>query len=239
MTVGRETNASGLKRRDAEPLSPWLSRHATVMLVAAGATVWVPSGAWVTLAAAASFADLIYHGRPWLLHPYGGYANQLTALRLALLLTAAALMGELPTAFLWLLLAANVAVDVIDGYVARRTNQVSLFGAVFDREVDAVFVLVAYLYLHAVAGLPAWVLLPGLLPYLYRLSTLARRDRPAPELQEKLAPFLAGANFVVLLVAVVAAPELQLHVVLLSMALVGASFCVSFVNLYRNEYSAS
>jgi phosphatidylglycerophosphate synthase len=233
------SSPSGVRRPDFEPLSPWLSRHAVVMLLAAGVTVLVPSGAWVTLAAAASFADLLYRERPWLVQPYGGYANQLTALRLGLLLMAAALMNELPSLWLWLLLAANVAIDVIDGYVARRTNQVSPFGAVFDREVDGVFVLVAYLYFHVVAGLPAWVLIPGLLPYLYRLSTLARRDRLAPAHREKLAPFLAGANFVVLLVAVMAAPEAQFRVVLLSMALVGVSFFVSFVSLYLDEYSAS
>jgi phosphatidylglycerophosphate synthase len=209
------------------------------MLVGGGMTLLVPSGAWLTLTATVSFAELIYRERPWLVNRYGGYANQLTALRLVLLLTAAALMGELPSHWLWLLLAANVAVDVIDGYVARRTNQASPFGAVFDREVDAVFVLVAYFYFHLVAGLPAWVLIPGLLPYLYRLSTLSRHDRPAPEHREKVAPFLAGANFVLLLVAVAAAPELQLRVVLLSMACVGVSFVLSFVNLYRNEYSAS
>ena len=90
-----------------------------------------------------------------------------------------------------------------------------------------------------VEGLPAWVLIPGLLPYVYRLSVLARRSKPAPEHRERFAPFLAGANFVVLLIAVLAPPELQLRVVLLSAALVGVSFLMSFVNLYLNEYSAS
>jgi phosphatidylglycerophosphate synthase len=239
MTAGPISTPSGAERRDVERLSPWLSRHAAVMLLAAGASVWLPSDAWVALAAAVSFVELIYRERPRFVKPYGGYANQLTVLRLGLLVTAAALMSDLPSYGIWLLLAANVAVDALDGYVARRTNQVSPFGAVFDREVDAVFVLVAYLYLHVVAGLHAWVLIPGLLPYLYRLSTLTRRDRPAPEHREKLAPFLAGANFAVLLVAVAAAPELQIPLVLLSMALVGVSFFVSFVNLYHNEYSAS
>ena len=211
------------------------------MLAAVAVTVAMPSGLWLALGAVASFAELGYRERArlTLLTPCGGYANQLTTLRLGLLLTAAALMSELPGFWLWLLLAANVGVDVADGYVARRTQQVSPFGAVFDREVDAVFVLVAYLYFFVVEGLPAWVLIPGLLPYVYRLSTLARRSQPAPEQRERFAPFLAGANFVVLLIAVGAPPELQLRVVLLSAALVGLSFLVSFVNLYLDEYSAT
>jgi phosphatidylglycerophosphate synthase len=241
MTVGRISTASGDEGRGADGLSPWLSRHAAAMLIAVAVTVVLPSGVWVALAALASFVELGCRERTRLaaFRPYGGYANQLTALRLALLLTAAAFMGELPDAWLWLLLAANVAVDVVDGRVARRTQQVSPFGAVLDREVDAVFVLVAYLYFFVVVGLPAWVLIPGLLPYAYRLYTLTRPSRPAPEHRERLAPFLAGANFVVLLVAVGAPADLQLRVVLLSAALVGVSFTVSFVNLYLDEYSAS
>lgn len=239
MTVEPITRSTGAERDGAEPLSPWLSWHAAAMLLAAAVTVMAPSGVWAALAAACSFAALVYRARPWRASPYGGYANQLTALRLGLLVAAAAAMTEVPTAWFWSLLALNVAVDVADGYVARRTRQVSPFGAVFDREVDAVFVLVAYLYFFVVAGLGAWVLVPGLLPYLYRLSTLARRDKPAAEHRERLAPFLAGANFVVLLVAVAAPPHLQLRVVLFSAALVGVSFLLSFVSLYLDEYSTS
>jgi phosphatidylserine synthase len=238
MTVGRISSSSAAARRDAEPLSPWLRRHAAVMLAALGATVWVPHGAWLTLAAAGSFADLLYRERARLLQPYG-YANQLTVLRLGVLLAAAALMNELPSPWLWLLFAANVVADVADGYVARRTHQVSAFGAVLDREVDAVFVLVAYVYFFVVAGLPAWVLIPGLLPYVYRIAMFVRRDQSAPEHRERLAPFLAGANFVVLLIAVGAPVELQRPVVLLSITIVGVSFLVSFANLYSDEHSAT
>jgi phosphatidylglycerophosphate synthase len=240
-TVARISSPSGVERPDGDRLSPWLSRHAVVMLVAVAMAVVLRSGLWVALAALASFAELGYRERAQLtlLEPYGGYANQLTALRLGLLLTAAVLMNQLPDAWLWLLLAANVVVDVADGHVARRTKQVSSFGAVFDREVDAVFVLVAYLYFFVVEGLPAWVLIPGLLPYVYRLSTLTGRSKPAPQHRERFAPVLAGTNFVVLLIAVGAPPAFQLRVVILSAALVGVSFLVSFVNLYRNGHSAS
>jgi phosphatidylglycerophosphate synthase len=230
-----------MSSRDSERLSSWLGRHAAVMLAAAAVTVVLPGGGWVALAALGSFGVLAYRERAGLslFEPYGGYANRLTALRLGLLLAAATLMTALPGRWLWWLLAANVVVDVADGYVARRTRQVSPFGAVFDREVDAVFVLVAYLYFFVAEGLPAWVLLPGLLPYAYRLTTLTRRSKPTPEQRERIAPFLAGTNFVVLLIGVGAPQELKLYAVLLSAALVGMSFFVSFVNLYSNEYSAS
>lgn len=233
-----ELPSSDAARRDAEPLSRWLNQHAAFMLAAAVATVWIPSGVWIAIAAAVSFVRLAVVLWPWRAMPFGGYANQLTALRLVILLAAASLITVLPNTWLWWLLLANVVADVADGYVARRTRQVSPFGAVFDREVDAVFVLVAYLYFF-IEGVAAWVLLPGLLPYLYRLAVLLRRDRRAPEHRERLAPFLAGANFLLLLLAVRLPPELQLGAVLSSIALVGASFVISFIGLYAHEYSPS
>jgi phosphatidylglycerophosphate synthase len=154
-------------------------------------------------------------------------------------LVATALMTELPAAWVWGVCGANVALDVADGYVARRTGQVTAFGAVFDREADALFVLAVYVYLFVVNGLPSWVLVPGALPYLFRVVVALRRDRPPPEQRERLAPVLAGANFVVLLVALAAPPEPRLYVALASVALVGVSFLVSFVKLLRHDYSAS
>ena len=240
MTVGHISSSCGAEPREADCLSSWLSRHAAVMLVAVAVTIVLPSGIWLAVAVLASFAELGYRERAQLtvLQPYGGYANQLTTLRLGLLLIAAALMSELPDLWLWLLLA-TVAMDVVDGYVARRTQQVSPFGAVFDREVDAVFVLVAY-HPRSSRVSPHSTLIPGLVTLrVPPLDALARRSKPAPEHRERLARFLAGANFVVLLIAVGAPEELQLRVVLLSAALVGVSFLMSFVNLYLNEYSAS
>jgi phosphatidylglycerophosphate synthase len=188
-----------------------------------------------------SFSALWYRQRRkhTRLRPYGGYANWLTALRLGLVLAAAAFMTALSGPWLWILLAANVVIDVGDGYVARHWDQVSAFGAVFDREVDAVFVLIVYLYFFVAHDFAVWILAPGLLPYAYRLAASARRHRPVPEQRERVAPLLAGANYVVLLIAVAAPTELQLPVLLLSTAIVMASFLGSFLSLYRNEYSLS
>jgi phosphatidylglycerophosphate synthase len=231
----------GLICSETDRLTPWLTRHAAIMLAAIGLTLALPSGTWLALAGAWSFAELWYrererHAR---LEPYGGYANQLTALRAGLLLAAAALLTKLPVAWLWALLLANVAIDVADGHVARRTGQVTPFGAVFDREVDALFVLIVYAYLFLVSGLRAWVLIPGALPYLFRFVVALQRDRPPPELRERWAPVLAGVNFVVLLAAVASPPELRLYVAITSVALVGVSFLVSFAKLFRHDYSAS
>ncbi len=60
--------------------------------------------------------------------------------------------------------------DGLDGWVARRRAETSLFGAHFDMETDALFVLVVTLRLWLVTGYGPWVLASGLLRYGYVLS---------------------------------------------------------------------
>jgi phosphatidylglycerophosphate synthase len=241
MTTAARIPSSSLAGPDSNVLEVWLGRHAVAMLAAIIVTVAIPSGVWVAIAAAASFAQLWYreHPRHVLIEPYGGWANRLTAVRLGLLLAALTLVHELASAVMLALFAANVAIDAVDGYVARRKRQATAFGAVFDREVDAVFVLAVYLYLFVASSLPVWVLIPGSLPYVFRLAVAARRDRPAPERRERLAVALAGANFVTLLAAVASPPRIQPYVVIASSALVGASFLISFLKLYHHDDPAS
>ncbi len=60
--------------------------------------------------------------------------------------------------------AVALALDWVDGQVARRTNSVTAFGARFDMEVDAFLILVLSVYVARDFGL--WVLLIGLARYL-------------------------------------------------------------------------
>ena len=161
------------------------------------------------------------------------YAHQLTLLRLLLLCYAAWRLGDIDWRWIFALFAANVLLDVVDGFVARRLNQVTRFGMVFDREVDGIYVLVACLYFHLAAGVGAWILVPGLLPYGYRLiawmmgnPAIAGRKRPH-------AAFLAGVNFVLLLIAVALPQDRQLIALFISASIVTLSFLVSFWELLR------
>jgi phosphatidylglycerophosphate synthase len=66
-------------------------------------------------------------------------------------------------------LVATVAalLDGVDGWVARRTGTGSAFGSRFDMETDAALILVLAIlvWLYGKAG--PWVLLSGLLRYLF------------------------------------------------------------------------
>jgi hypothetical protein len=75
-----------------------------------------------------------------------GAANRITLLRVAFTALAAAAIGETPDAALsWSIVAfmtLTLFLDGFDGYVARRTQSMSDFGARFDMETDAALIMV-------------------------------------------------------------------------------------------------
>ena len=130
-----------------------------------------------------AFGIFVYHHRAsWLIFGRcGGLANGLTALR-ALLLLGVVLSGHLLSPYLVLVLGIVILVlDGLDGYYARKCRTVSAFGDMFDKEVDALYVL-SFGVLIVDQGLAgSWIVLPGLLRYSYvvALSLLDRKPSPA------------------------------------------------------------
>ncbi|WP_437352752.1 CDP-alcohol phosphatidyltransferase family protein [Neorhizobium petrolearium] len=115
------------------------------------------------------------------LHAHGhgrfGAANSITTLRAAIAAALGGLVlasGEFGAASdagsLWLIgaiVAVALALDGIDGYLARRTGTASRFGARFDMEVDALLILFLSLAAFLLAKAGVWVLLIGLMRYAY------------------------------------------------------------------------
>jgi phosphatidylglycerophosphate synthase len=103
--------------------------------------------------------------------PTFGAANAVTLVRAVLVLVLLAALGSAATSALgWLLVAVAIvaaALDGVDGALARGRGEQSDFGARFDMETDALLILVlaALVWQHDKAG--AWVLLAGLLRYLF------------------------------------------------------------------------
>jgi phosphatidylglycerophosphate synthase len=99
-----------------------------------------------------------------------GPADQVTSLRAVLAggvaaLVADGLVGAEHLTTLVAMTAIALALDLVDGYLARRTRTESAFGARFDLEVDAF--LIAVLSIHVAAAFGWWVLLIGAMRYLY------------------------------------------------------------------------
>lgn len=103
--------------------------------------------------------------------PRFGAANVVTLLRVALGAGVAALIGEVPTGRIaWLAataLVVIVALDGVDGWLARRAGEESPFGARFDMETDAALILIlsVLVWRHEKAG--AWVIACGLMRYAF------------------------------------------------------------------------
>jgi phosphatidylglycerophosphate synthase len=72
---------------------------------------------------------------------------------------------QVPVAILVALSAVALALDVIDGRVARRTGTTSGFGARFDMEIDAFLIVVLSVYVAREWGW--WVLAFGLARYVF------------------------------------------------------------------------
>jgi len=104
-----------------------------------------------------------------------GWASRVTLLRVivVIVLGAALFSPGLYPGGSWLVAALAgfaLALDGVDGHLARRFGQVSDFGARFDMEVDAALILVLCigLVVGGIAGL--WVVLIGLMRYGFLLG---------------------------------------------------------------------
>jgi phosphatidylglycerophosphate synthase len=133
---------------------------------------WIAVGLWAPLVATAAGAVFLLYllgrelGEQRALSP----PNAVTLLRLLLTVVLAALGARERGPELALLVFAIFALDGLDGWLARRLGLASSFGARFDMECDALLVLTCSLCLFSSGRLPAFILVPGLLRYLYVLG---------------------------------------------------------------------
>ncbi len=133
---------------------------------------------WKSLAILGAGAVLVLRGLPGY-HPFRaiGLANQATIARGVMVVLLAALIGEHSDSFVQSVALAVAAVaailDGVDGWLARRTNMASRFGARFDMETDALFIFVLAALAWQLDKAGAWVLLSGLLRYGFVVAGFA------------------------------------------------------------------
>ena len=151
-------------------LAAWSRVHALSMLAGTLTAAIVRHPAPAALIAAPSFAWLLFQHRGRYTATRGfGVANLVTLLRLLLVLAIALLLHRASGLVLGALVFVIFALDGIDGWLARNRSLVSEFGAHFDMETDACFVLVLGLELWLGDRYGAWILVTGPLRYVYVL----------------------------------------------------------------------
>ena len=142
-----------------------------LLLAALAATAGLGAAGWVVgVACAVTIAAALVRG---LARDPGhrlGPASWVTLARATLAVGVAALAAvsftrDTPVALLVALAAVALALDAVDGWMARRTGTASALGARFDGEVDAFLILALSVYVAPAYG--AWVLAIGAARYLF------------------------------------------------------------------------
>lgn len=238
-----------MQTRPAQPSSTPVAAYelaAGVLLTwacaaSAGAVLHLPAG--VQLAAVLAYlgmAGLILRAWPRLRQSLGA-ANRVTLLRTCLVavITAIACFPDAlaANAFpLAIISTAALALDGVDGWVARRSGSTSAFGARFDMELDAFFILALCFAVWQLDKAGAWVLAIGAMRYVFVLAM-----HPLPWLgaalpdsfrRKTVCVWQVGSLLVCLLPAV--PPAAATAVLLVSLTTLSVSFALDIGWLFQH-----
>jgi phosphatidylglycerophosphate synthase len=152
-----------------------------------------------------------------------GPASWVTLVRAVLAVAVAALVADsfdhdAPVALLITLAAVALALDLIDGWLARRTRTETAFGARFDGEVDAFLILALSVYAASIYG--AWVLAIGAARYLFLAGEWLLPWMRAPLPPRRWRKIAAATQGVVLTIAAAQVLDHRAAQALLAAALV-------------------
>ena len=158
-----------------------------------------------------------------------GPANAVTLVRAMFAVGVAALVADsfgrsMPVALLVTLASVALALDAVDGWVARRTGTATAFGARFDGEVDAFLIAALSVYAATVYG--AWVLAIGAARYAFLAGEWSRPWMRAPLPPRRWRRAVAAAQGIVLTVAAAEVLPRGLTQALLALALAALAVSV-------------
>lgn len=176
-------------------------------------------------------------------HPQArfGAANRVTLGRAALVSLLAAAIAQQPSPALGAAIAATSLVaallDGVDGWLARRSGTASRFGARFDMEIDALLILVlsVLVWRHGRAGM--WILLAGLLRYLFVAAgwLLPWLRKPLPPSVRRQAICVVQIGGLILAMAPFVPRETGVAAAAISLAALAGSFAVDTAWLARSD----
>jgi phosphatidylglycerophosphate synthase len=229
----------------ASVLTSKLVALAAVVALAGAARAALPLGDAYALKAAVLFTAITGLSIGFLQqhHPFErfGPANQITTLRAILVALVAALVGEprvaaIATAAVGAGLTVTV-LDGVDGWLARRHEIASRFGARFDMEVDALLILALSVLAWRYGKAGAWVIASGLMRYLFVAAGAV-----VPWLRASLEPNRRRQAICVLQIATLAAvmlpaiePPLSGWLSAAALAALTYSFAIDTLWLWRHR----
>ena len=164
---------------DAYHLGPIVTAYTAVSLLLAALGVWVwthriPLGATAYLFAILTILVPVLASEPARRRDksnHFGLANCVTMVRSLLAAVVGCLIGSPPSADIaiaaTLISMVALLMDGLDGFVARKTDTCTEYGAQLDMEVDAWFMLVLSVLVYQWTNAGVWVLFCGLVRYAW------------------------------------------------------------------------
>jgi phosphatidylglycerophosphate synthase len=248
---GPADKAGMTQQRQIGPRFAFACAGAGVAIASAGTSaVLLPAaGSWAACVAAGTMIAVVGLGLPAMqrAHPHGtlGPANVVTLLRAGIVaLVAAALtlpQGLAGAPMLaWTMVAivsCGLALDGVDGWLARRTGLSSAFGARFDMEVDAALAACLCLLVILSGKAGPWLLPLGFLRYVWVAAGMALPwlTGALPERPSRKLVCVVQIGALTALLAPVLLPPWSAILALVAMIALVWSFAVDALWLWRRH----
>jgi phosphatidylglycerophosphate synthase len=174
-------------------------------------------------------------------HPHArfGPANGVTLFRLAMVLLMAALVGEAfprppleqaPVAAWTLIVVATLTalLDAVDGHLARRSGLSSAWGARFDMETDAFYILVLCALVVQTGQVGPWILASGLMRYAFvgAAQLWPWLGGPLAPSRRRQTVCVAQVTALIVCLGPIISPGLATAIAACSLVLLSASFAI-------------
>jgi len=216
----------------------WLISNSIVMTIALLLAITTTSVFWLPLIAAFSFMSLFFYSwqkessrtPPFSL---GSYANQITAIRFIISSITVLFVNQIPAFHSFCLFGFAILLDGLDGFLARKYQQMSEIGGLFDKTVDAYFVVLLSFILVLKYEVPLWFLGIGYLHYGYELLLLSLGWQHLAIPKNPIGKYAAAFLFISLLSPFILPPIWYFSIIYLAAALVSFSFGWSFYHKYK------
>lgn len=218
-------------------LPNWLIRNSIVMTIALLLAYTTNLIFWLPLIAFISFFTLFYFHKQsfstFISSFSRNYANQITALRFIISSLTALAIYQIPAYASFILFGFAILLDGLDGFIARKYQLMSEVGAIFDKTVDAYFVLLLAFILVTQYNIPIWFLAIGYLHYGYELLMHGLGWQYLTIPKNPIGKLAAAFLFISLLSPFIFSPSIALFIIYLASITVSLSFGFSFFYKYK------
>ncbi|MBP6556838.1 MAG: CDP-alcohol phosphatidyltransferase family protein [Flavobacterium sp.] len=212
----------------------WMFFQSVILLTGAVVDFWFAKLFFCPLFGLLVFIGLLLTNRKnyTIHHKWGGLPNTITLFRLLLLFAVPFIESAFSLGILCLIV---VSLDGLDGFAARKLNQATEFGAVLDMETDAFFCLLFSLTIAIQNPDLYWIIIGGLLRYLYKIITTLISKNGYTESKKNYARYIAGGYFLSFILYFFIPDTIGKTCITIGTLMIVFSFAVSFYEFLTHK----